>query len=120
MEHRAPICLAAELQEVGGSLRVQGRELPGHGAARVHSDPAQKVFTRWLLVSNFLERRQHEVRRIPLPGCEYPGEWLWAMPRSGLTLLPRGLLRRCLLSDSSAGLLVLGVALRPPSRSRAS
>ena len=23
----------------------------------------------------------------PLLGCEYPGEWLWATPRSGLTLL---------------------------------
>jgi hypothetical protein len=23
-----------------------------------------------------------------LPGCEYPGEWLWATPRTGLTLLP--------------------------------
>jgi hypothetical protein len=22
------------------------------------------------------------------PGCEYPGEWLWATPRTGLTLLP--------------------------------
>ena len=32
----------------------------------------------------------NELRRIPLPRCEYPGEWLWATPRSGLTLLPRG------------------------------
>jgi hypothetical protein len=49
MEHRAPICLVAELQEAGGSLRVQGRELPGHGAARMHHHTAQKVFMRWLL-----------------------------------------------------------------------
>jgi hypothetical protein len=27
--------------------------------------------------------------RIPLPRCEYPGVWLWATPRTGLTLLPR-------------------------------
>src|SRR5215208_3114220 len=25
--------------------------------------------------------------RWPLLGCEYPGEWLWATPRSSLTLL---------------------------------
>jgi hypothetical protein len=31
-----------------------------------------------------------ELRRIPLPRCEYPGGWLWATLRSGLTLLPRG------------------------------
>jgi hypothetical protein len=29
----------------------------------------------------------NELRRIPLLGCEYPGEWLWATPRTGLTLL---------------------------------
>ena len=29
-------------------------------------------------------------REFTLPRCEYPGEWLWATPRSGLTLLPRG------------------------------
>src|SRR5215210_2939435 len=51
MEHRATICLVAELQEAGGSLRVQGRELSRHGAARMHSDPAQKVFMRWLLAT---------------------------------------------------------------------
>jgi hypothetical protein len=28
-----------------------------------------------------------ELRRIYLLGCEYPGEWLWATPRTGLTLL---------------------------------
>ena len=50
-----------------------------------------------------------EVRRIYLPPCEYPGEWLWATPRSGLILFHAG--RRCLASDSSAG--QLGVALRP-------
>ena len=27
---------------------------------------------------------------ITLLGCEYPGEWLWATPQTGLTLLPRG------------------------------
>jgi hypothetical protein len=26
--------------------------------------------------SNFGELRKGEVRRIPLLGCEYPGEWL--------------------------------------------
>ena len=34
--------------------------------------------------------------RIPLPRCEYHGEWLWATPRSGLTLFhvgPKGALR---------------------------
>src|SRR5829696_7179496 len=46
MEDRASICLVAELQEVGGSLRIQGRELPGHGAAWLHPHPAQKVFMR--------------------------------------------------------------------------
>jgi hypothetical protein len=50
-----------------------------------------------------LAERSHEVFSAilikilyPLPrrspdhalGCEYPGEWLWATPRSGLTLLP--------------------------------
>ena len=50
MEHRATICLATELQEIGSSLRVQGRELLGHGATRVHRDLAQKMFMRWLLV----------------------------------------------------------------------
>src|SRR5215203_5552536 len=53
-----------------------------------------------------------------LPRCEYPGGWLWAMPRSGLTLLPRGPLRRCPASDSSAG--SLGVARRPPGAGAAS
>jgi hypothetical protein len=28
-----------------------------------------------------------ELRRTPLPRCEYPGEWLWATPQAGLTLL---------------------------------
>lgn len=51
MEDRASICLAAKLQEVGGPLRVQGRELPRHGATRVHRDSAQKVFMRWLVVT---------------------------------------------------------------------
>ncbi|MDQ2671473.1 MAG: ester cyclase [Actinomycetota bacterium] len=40
--------------------------------------------------------------RVSLPRCEYPGEWLRATPRSGLTLLPRGP-KRCLASDSSLG-----------------
>ena len=44
-------CLATELQEVSGPPRVQGQELPGHGAAWVYRDSAQKVFMRWLLVS---------------------------------------------------------------------
>jgi hypothetical protein len=42
-------CLALQLQEVGSSLRIQGGELPGHGATRVHRDSAQKMFMRWLL-----------------------------------------------------------------------
>jgi hypothetical protein len=37
--------------------------------------------------AKFAELRYGEVRRILLPGCEYPGEWLWATPRTGLTLL---------------------------------
>ncbi len=49
VEHRASVCLATELQEVSSPLRIQGRELSGHGAARVHRDPTQKVFMRWLL-----------------------------------------------------------------------
>jgi hypothetical protein len=49
MEGREAIRLDAELQEAGGSLRVQGRELPGHGAAWLHHDSTQKVFMRWLL-----------------------------------------------------------------------
>ena len=52
-----------------------------------------------------------ELLEIPLPRCEYPGGWLWAMPRTGLTLLPRGPYR-CLASDLSAG--SLSVARRPP------
>src|ERR687889_679479 len=69
---------------------------------------------------NFLERRLATVQlpRIPLPRCEYPGEWLWATPRSGLTLLPRGPQQRCLASDSSAG--HPGVARRPPGTGAAS
>jgi hypothetical protein len=51
MEGRTPLCLVAELQRLGATLRVQGGEHPGHGAARVHHDPAQKVFMRWILVS---------------------------------------------------------------------
>src|SRR5918994_7686210 len=58
-----------------------------------------------------------ELRGIPLPRCEYPGGWLWATPRSGLTLLPRGP-SRCLGSDSSAG--HPGVARRPPGSGAAS
>jgi hypothetical protein len=46
-----------------------------------------------------------------LPVCEYPGEWLWATPRTGLTLLP-GEPKMCLGSDSSTA--HLGVAQRPP------
>ena len=37
--------------------------------------------------SIFLELCQSEVRRIPLPGCEYPREWSWATSWTGLTLL---------------------------------
>src|SRR5215218_1000752 len=33
------------------------------------------------------EAHRGEVLRITLQGCEYPGEWLWATPRLGLTLL---------------------------------
>src|SRR5215212_10174339 len=58
-----------------------------------------------------------ELLRIPLPRCEYPGEWPWAASRTGLTLLPRGP-QGCLGSDSSAG--GLGVALRPPGTGAAS
>jgi hypothetical protein len=29
----------------------------------------------------------NQLRRLHLLGCEYPGEWLWATPRTGLTLL---------------------------------
>src|SRR5215203_59655 len=65
----------------------------------------------------FRELRKGELRRIHLPGCEYPGGWLWATLRSGLTLLPRGP-QGCLASDSSAG--HLGVALRPPGTGAAS
>ena len=36
---------------------------------------------------NCREPRNGEVRRIHLLGCEYPGGWLWATPRTGLTLL---------------------------------
>src|SRR5215208_2512790 len=50
MEDREALRVASKLQEVGGALRIQGRELPGHGAAWVHRDSAQKVFMRWLLV----------------------------------------------------------------------
>jgi hypothetical protein len=39
------------------------------------------------------------LRRTPLLGCEYPGEWLWATPRTGLTLL-LGEPKRCLASDT--------------------
>ena len=53
----------------------------------------------------------YDLPRIPIPRCEYPGEWLWAAPRTGLTLIPRGP-NRCLASDSSVGL--LGVVQRPP------
>src|SRR5215208_378151 len=49
MEDREALRVASKLQEVGGALRIQGRELPGHGAAWVHRDSAQKVFMRWLL-----------------------------------------------------------------------
>src|SRR5829696_7330244 len=54
-----------------------------------------------------------ELRRTPLLGCEYPGEWLWATPRTGLTLLlgePKVPWK--FRSDSSAA--HLGVAQRPP------
>src|SRR5215204_1116298 len=73
MEHRATICMVAELQEAGGSLRVQGRELPGHGAARMHHHTAQKVFMRWLLVTDhrrlmyvaiLAQLSKHEVRNV--------------------------------------------------------
>jgi predicted nuclease with RNAse H fold len=37
-------------------------------------------------VRNFGE---HPTPEVLLPRCEYPREWLWATPRSGLTLLPR-------------------------------
>ena len=50
VEGRTSVCLATELQEVGGSLRVQGGELPGYGATRLYRDPAQKVFMRWVLI----------------------------------------------------------------------
>ena len=52
-----------------------------------------------------------------IPRCEYPGEWLWATPRTGLTLLPRGP-QGCLPSDSSAG--HLGAAQQPPGTGAAS
>src|SRR5512133_767019 len=52
MEDREAVRLASKLQEAGGSLRVQGPELPGHGPVRVHRHPAQEMFMRWLLVIN--------------------------------------------------------------------
>src|SRR5215203_913030 len=58
-----------------------------------------------------------QLRRIPLPRCEYPGGWLWATPRGGLTLIPREP-KVCLASDSSAG--SPGVARRPPGAGAAS
>ena len=36
---------------------------------------------------NFVEPHLCEVRKIYLLDCEYPGEWLWATSRTGLTLL---------------------------------
>jgi Thrombospondin type 3 repeat len=38
----------------------------------------------------------YEFPRRPIPRCEYPGEWLWATPRCGLTPFhvgPKGALR---------------------------
>jgi hypothetical protein len=46
----AAIRLATELQEVGRSLRLREREHPGYGPTCVHSDSAQKVLMRWVLV----------------------------------------------------------------------
>jgi hypothetical protein len=42
------------------------------------------------LEGQFMQHAEYDLLRIYLPRCEYPGEWLWAMPRTGLTLLPRG------------------------------
>src|SRR5215212_10011127 len=66
MEDREALRVASKLQEVGGALRIQGRELPGHGAAWVHRDSAQKVFMRWLLVL-WLLIRAGRLTRITLP-----------------------------------------------------
>ena len=45
----------AKPQEAGGPLRIQGRDLPGFGATRVHHRSARKVFMRWLLVKPLVE-----------------------------------------------------------------
>src|SRR5215212_8870934 len=77
MEDREALRVASKLQEVGGALRIQGRELPGHGAAWVHRDSAQKVFMRWLLVSR-VERgalhRAHPLAQAARKQCG-PGSW---------------------------------------------
>jgi hypothetical protein len=49
-----------------------------------------------------MQLSEYGLPRTPLLGCEYPGEWLWATPWTGLTLLP-GEPKMCLGSDSSTG-----------------
>src|SRR5215212_4926734 len=63
--------------------RRRGRRVPPNQLINV---PSVKGYKGW---RNFRECMAGELRRIPLPRCEYPGGWLWATPRSGLTLLPR-------------------------------
>src|ERR671913_996223 len=87
---------------------IMGTSYAPLGAVRNLENVGKRMGTDLLL--NFRELRKGEVRRVYLPRCEYPGEWLWATPRCGLTLFHAG--RRCLASDSSAGR--LGVAQRHP------
>src|SRR5215203_906618 len=59
-----------------------------HGTKHVRA-PKKRRTSKNAVNAKFAERGKGEVRRILLPRCEYPGGWLWATLRSGLTLLPR-------------------------------
>src|SRR5215211_9557022 len=95
--------------------------------AHIYAAPQRLVMTStlrcgamgrfWPYRSGAMNDPASELRRTPLLGCEYPGGWLWATPRSGLTLLLRGP-EGCLASDSSAE--HPGVARRPPGAGAAS
>jgi hypothetical protein len=49
-----------------------------------------------------MQLSEYGLPRTRLPGCEYPGEWLWATPWTGLRPSYQ-VSHRCLGSDSSTG-----------------
>jgi hypothetical protein len=108
-----PISLTIDRDGISSALTY-----PGERISMRHHNMWKSAFGPGAMLSRvfgsngawLMQDRANELRRTPLPRCEYPGEWLWATPRSGLTLfhVGQGALRVTRRPDT------LVVALRPP------